>query len=290
VRRVVRRALTLARRLELPDGWWELGVARVADMLGSAYPELATQRATIVATIADEHARFERAVAAGLRALRAVTTLDGKVAFDLFQNHGIPFELTLELAHATGRSIDRDEFQRAFEQHRALSRTTSSGSFAGGLAEHSTEIVRYHTLTHLLHAALREVLGAHVVQRGSNITRERLRFDFSHDRKLSAEELGQVEQRVAAWLARDLRVERATMTEPEARALGAIGAFGEKYGETVSVFTIRDASSGDVVSREFCGGPHVQTGAELRGRFQIVREQAVSAGIRRIKAVLIPTG
>jgi alanyl-tRNA synthetase len=138
-----------------------------------------------------------------------------------------------------------------------------------------------------LQAALREVLGAHVIQRGSNITHDRLRFDFSHASRLGADELARVEARVNGWLASDLRVERAVMTEAEARALGAIGAFGERYGEIVSIYTVTDRATGEVVSREFCGGPHVAAVDELGGRrFQIVRERAVSSGIRRIKAVL----
>jgi alanyl-tRNA synthetase len=143
-------------------------------------------------------------------------------------------------------------------------------------------------VTHLLQAALREVLGEHVIQRGSNLTHERLRFDFSHDDRLGPDQLARIEARVGGWLACDLVVERASMSEAEARALGAIGAFGEKYGEVVSVYTIRDRGTGEVVSREFCGGPHVASLEELRGRrFQIIREQAIASGIRRIKAVLV---
>ena len=201
LRRLLRRCLLLSRGRPLPIG-------AVVDTLGDVYPELVRERATIVATIDDERVRFDRAVAQGERALRGVRVLDGKVAFDLFQTHGIPFEITLELARTSGAAIDREDFERALAEHRELSRTTSSGAFAGGLADRSTEIVRYHTLTHLLQAALRSVLGAHVIQRGSNITSERLRFDFAHDRKPSPEELARVEALVNAWLARDLEVTR----------------------------------------------------------------------------------
>ena len=278
LRRLLRRCLLLARGRALPG---EI----VVDTLGDVYPELARERDTIAATIEDERVRFDRAVAQGERALRGVGVLDGKVAFDLFQTHGIPFEITLELARDAGAAIDRDDFERALAEHRALSRTTSSGAFAGGLADRSEEIVRYHTLTHLLQAALRRVLGEHVIQRGSNITRERLRFDFAHDRKPSPEELARIEALVNTWLARDLEVSRASMTEREARALGAIGAFGEKYADPVSVYTICDRATGEVVSREFCGGPHVTSAP--RGHFRILREQALAAGVRRIKAVLV---
>ena len=268
LRRLIRRCLVFARRLALPDGW----TARVVD--ARARP-----------VIDDEIARFDRTLAQGLRQLGKHAVLDGAVAFDLYQTHGFPFELTFEIAQASGKHVDRDSFARALAEHRARSRTTTG--FAGGLADHSAEIVRFHTLTHLLQAALREVLGPHVIQRGSNITRDRLRFDYTHDGKPSPEELARVEALVNGWLGRELEVERASMTEPEARALGALGAFGEKYGATVSVYTIRDRATGEVISCEFCGGPHVRAPADISGRFQIVREQGVSAGIRRIRGMLV---
>jgi alanyl-tRNA synthetase len=270
LRRLLRRSILFARQLGMPVDWYRTAVDDDA----------------IRSTFADEAARFERTLETGLRVLGKRASLDGKVAFDLFQTYGFPFELTRELAAASGKQVDEEGFRAELERHRERSRTTSAGAFEGGLADHSAEIVRYHTLTHLLHAALRRVLGDHVLQRGSNITRERLRFDFPHDRKLTSEQLDRVQALVEGWLARRLVVERATMSESAARALGAIGAFGEKYGETVSVYTITDTDTGEVVSRELCGGPHVASAAELRGNFRIVREEAVSAGIRRIKAVL----
>jgi alanyl-tRNA synthetase len=213
--------------------------------------------------------------------------LDGAVAFDLLQTYGFPFELTRELAEAAGKRVDEDGFRAALEAHRARSRPAGGAKFRGGLADHSAAIVQYHTATHLLQAALRAVLGEHVIQRGSNITHERLRFDFSHHDRLAPEELTRVEQLVNGWLDRDLVVVRAEMSGPQARALGAIGAFGEKYGETVSVYSIADRTTGEVVSREFCGGPHVGALGELGARrLRVVREQAVASGIRRIKAVL----
>jgi alanyl-tRNA synthetase len=270
LRRLLRRSILFARQLGMPVDWYRTAVDDDA----------------IRSTFADEAARFERTLETGLRVLGKRASLDGKVAFDLFQTYGFPFELTRELAAASGKQVDEEGFRAELERHRERSRTTSAGAFEGGLADHSAEIVRYHTLTHLLHAALRRVLGDHVLQRGSNITRERLRFDFPHDRKLTSEQLDRVQALVEGWLARRLVVERATMSESAARALGAIGVFGEKYGETVSVYTITDTDTGEVVSRELCGGPHVASAAELRGNFRIVREEAVSAGIRRIKAVL----
>jgi alanyl-tRNA synthetase len=290
LRRLVRRGLVAARRLGLPADWHGRAVNVVAGMLGEAYPEVARDAGAIAQGIREEAGRFEHALAHGLRVLERCAVLDGKAAFDLLQTHGLPLEVTRELAEAAGKRVDEDGFRRELEAHRARSRPArpaGTGTFRGGLADHSAAVVGYHTVTHLLLAALRAELGTHVVQRGSNLTHERLRFDFSHGERLRPEELARVEARVAGWLARDLVVERATMTEAEARAIGAIGAFGEKYGAIVSVYAIADRATGEVVSREFCGGPHVASTAALRGRrFRIAREQGIASGIRRIKAVL----
>jgi alanyl-tRNA synthetase len=283
VRRLVRRAIVFAKQLRMPADWYVRATACVQRMLGDVYPELRSDG--IVQAIAAEAAKFDEALTQGLRVIERRPAID---AFDLFQTYGFPFELTRELAARAGKPVDEASFRAALERHRELSRTTSSGTFAGGLADHSTEIVRYHTLTHLLNAALRTVLGEHVLQRGSNITRDRLRFDFSHGERLAPEQLARVETLVNEWIARDLVVERATMPAPEALASGAIGAFGEKYGEIVSVYAIVDRATGETISRELCGGPHVASGGELVGRFRIVREQGIAAGVRRIKAVLEP--
>jgi len=273
LRRLLRRCGLFAKRLDLPRDWY-----------ASLVPT------DVVDPIAQELERFEKTLAQGLRVIGRLPSLDGKIAFDLFQTYGFPVELTIEIAAKNGTAVDRQSLRDALEQHRERSRTTSSGAFQGGLADHSEAIVRYHTLTHLLQASLRRVLGEHVIQRGSNITPDRLRFDYSHDGKPTPDELARVEQIVNDWLARDLVVERHTMSEREARELGAIGAFGEKYGDFVSVYSIIDVDTRDVVSRELCGGPHVQAiKTQLRGRFQIMREQAISMGVRRIKAVLAST-
>jgi alanyl-tRNA synthetase len=283
LRRLLRRSLLCVRRLGLPEDWHRRAVPWVVDALGAEYPELGRDPSSLSSMIDEELQRFDRTLTHGLRMLESVPRLDGKAVFDLFQTYGFPFELTCELARASGKEVDQEGYRLEMERHRALSRSTSQGGTVGGLADHSDEVVRYHTLTHLLQSALRRVIGEHVIQRGSHLTRERLRFDFSHHRRLTPEEITRVEALVNQWVSRELVVEHTTMTEPEARALGAIGAFGEKYGETVSVYTIRDRSTGDVVSREFCGGPHTDFEA-VAGRFQIVREQGIAAGIRRIKA------
>jgi alanyl-tRNA synthetase len=270
LRRLIRRSGLFAKRRGLPASWFE------------PYDD--------TGVIGDELARFEKTLVQGLKVIGKLPALDGKIAFDLFQTYGFPVELTIEIAAQNGTPVDRESIRTALEEHRQRSRTTQSGTFSGGLADHSEQIVRYHTLTHLLQASLRRVLGEHVVQRGSNITPERLRFDYSHDTKPSPEQLASVERTVNDWLARDLVVERRTMSEPEARALGAIGAFGENYGDVVSVYSIVDVDTLDVISREFCGGPHVQSiKTQLQGRFEIVREQSLSSGVRRIKGILAST-
>ncbi len=285
LRRLLRRCIFAAQQLGMAPDWYRRATSCVTAMLGDAYPELRDSDG-IAGLIEDEVAKFETTLAHGLRLVAKRPVLDGRTAFDLFQTYGFPFELTRELAERQGKHVDEAEFRAELERHRELSRSAAGGTFASGLADHSAEVVRYHTLTHLLQAALREVLGEHVTQRGSNLTKDRLRFDFSHREKIAREDLARVEGMVNGWLARDLVVERATMREAEARAIGAIGAFGEKYGELVSVYSVVDRGSGEVISREFCGGPHVEALADLRGRLRIVKEEGIAAGIRRIKAVL----
>jgi alanyl-tRNA synthetase len=285
LRRLLRRAILFARELGLPEDWHVRGWQALHRSQGRAHPELA---GSISDTIECEARRFEQTLAKGLREIEKRSFIDGAVAFDLFQTYGFPFELTRDVASRRGAPVDERAFQEELERHRQQSRKLSGGAFRGGLADHGDATVRYHTLTHLLQAALRSELGDHVLQRGSNITAERLRFDFSHDGKPTREKLENVRSRVNGWLTRDLVVVREVMTEPQARAIGAIGAFGEKYGETVSVYTIRDPSNGEVISREFCAGPHVTSTRELRGRLEILREEALSSGVRRIKAVFVP--
>ena len=194
-------------------------------------------------------------------------------------------ELTKELAEEAGQKINREEFEKEFKKHQELSRTASVGQFKGGLASHSDEIIRLHTATHLLNAALRDVLGEHVWQKGSNITEERTRFDFTHDKKMAPEEIAAVEALVNDWISRDLKVKREMMPLEKARELGALGVFGEKYADTVSIYTIYDPSTDEAISREFCGGPHVEhTGAI--GKFKIAKEESSSSGVRRIKATV----
>jgi alanyl-tRNA synthetase len=210
---------------------------------------------------------------------RGDSTLSGEEAFDLFETFGFPFELTAEIAGEQGLAVDQAGFERCYQMHREQSRQALAQKFKGGLADHAVQTTRLHTATHLLHQALRMVLGEHVAQRGSNITAERLRFDFSHPEKLTPEQLKAVEQIVNRQIERDLAVTVALMPLEQAIAEGARAFFGEKYGEQVKVYSIGD------FSKEVCGGPHVDRSSEL-GRFKIVKEEAVGQGLRRIRAVL----
>ncbi|MCI0533229.1 alanine--tRNA ligase-related protein, partial [bacterium] len=209
--------------------------------------------------------------------------VSGKKAFDLLQNFGLPLEITKDIASEKNMSVDVAGFEEEFKKHQELSRAGAEKKFRGGLLDHSEMSVKYHTATHLLHQALRDVLGGHVLQKGSNITPERLRFDFSHGAKMTDEEIKKTEELVNAKIAEALPVSYEDIPLDEAKKRGAIGLFEEKYGDKVRVYQIGERDS--QFSLEFCGGPHVKNTAEL-GRFRIVKEEAVSAGVRRIKAIL----
>ena len=205
--------------------------------------------------------------------------LSGKVVFDLYQSYGFPLELTEELAREENLKIDKEGYLKELAKHQDISRADLDQKFKGGLADHSEQVTRYHTCNHLLLAALREVLGSHVFQKGSNITSERLRFDFSHNEKMTPEQIKRVEDLVNSKIKEGLLVTMEEMTLVEAKKQGAMGVFDSKYGERVKVYTIGG------FSKEICGGPHVKNTLEL-GEFKIQKEEACSQGVRRIKAVL----
>jgi alanyl-tRNA synthetase len=287
-RRLIRRAVRYGRELGIVGRFLARLAVVAIGTLADTYPELEQQREQICAALDDEEGRFQRTLARGeIEFNKAIAvalsdrrdTLPGPAAFRLYETYGFPLELTQELAGQRGVTVDEGGFQAAFAEHQAQSRQGSAARFRGGLAERMPETTRLHTATHLLHAALRKVLGRHVAQRGSNITTERLRFDFSHAEKLSAEQLAEVEVLVNRQIERDLAVTCAEMSVDEARDAGAIGLFGERYGEYVKVYSIGD------FSKEICGGPHVERTGAL-GHFRIVKEEAVGAGARRIRAVL----
>jgi alanyl-tRNA synthetase len=285
LRRLLRRSMVYARQLGMHAGWHRAFTETLIGVMSGTYPELVAHEETIHRVIGAEEEKFSTTLEKGLREFGKLSAIDGETAFNLYQTYGFPWELTYELARERGLNPERAQFEEAFTRHKDLSRTASAGTFKGGLADHSEVVVRYHTATHLLHRALRDVLGPHVIQKGSNINAERTRFDFTHPAKMTPEQIAAVEAMVNGWIQRDLPMTREMMPKERALELGALGAFGEKYGDTVSVYTIEDPATHEIISREFCGGPHVEhTG--IIGSFKIVKEEAIAAGIRRIKAAL----
>jgi alanyl-tRNA synthetase len=296
LRRLIRKSVRLAQAIKLQPGTLDELQQEIINLYNDAYPELFTDPDHNIQVLDTEVEKFAKTLGKGLKIfkkeLESLSILDvgrldsiildkaefsGIIAFDLYQTYGFPKELILE--ELKGIPINEAEWQQAESAHKSLSRQGAEQKFAGGLADHSDRVVRMHTATHLLHQALNDVLGSHVQQRGSNITDERLRFDFTHTQKVTPEELKQVEQIVNDKIIAAIPVEKRIISLAEARAMGATGLFGEKYGETVSVYLIGD------YSKEFCGGPHVTNTKEV-GHFKIQKEEASSAGIRRIKATV----
>lgn len=288
LRRLIRRAIRSARLIGVTDitSLFSQGVQVIINEYNQAYPLMKRWQKQAHLVLQEEVERFERVLQKGLRQFEQMfagqddqTEISGKESFDLYQTYGFPIEFTEELATEKGKKVDRKGFDELYVSHQRTSTIAARGKFKGGLVDHSTASINYHTATHLLHQALRQVLGTHVLQRGSNITPERLRFDFSHPKKMTAEEIQQVEDAVNEKIKANLPVTRAEMSVDEAKTQGALGLFEHKYGDKVSVYTIGD------FSREICGGPHVTSTGTL-GTFRITKEEAVSTGIRRIKAVL----
>ncbi len=253
-----------------------------------AYPELNANRQFVLAELVIEEEKFSATLQKGEHEFEKMLpnllkgnsrVINGRIAFKLYDTYGFPIELTEELAKEHGFTVDHEGFDAAFEKHQEISRAGAEQQFKGGLADHSETTTALHTATHLLHQALRMVLGTHVGQKGSNITAERLRFDFTHDAPMTPEELQKVEDIVNDVIKRDLAVSFETMTVEEAKDQGAIAFFESKYGELVKVYSVGD------FSKEVCGGPHVERTGEM-GRFKIQKEQSSSAGVRRIKAIL----
>ncbi len=245
----------------------------------------ATQIELVATTIHQELEKFQKTLAAGLKIVEKTPVVDGKVAFDLYQSYGFPLELTAEIVLQKGQHLDLAMFEAEFQKHKDLSRTASAGTFKGGLANQSEITTKYHTTTHLLQAALRKILGEHVQQKGSNITAERMRFDFSHPTPMSPEQIKEAEDQVNAWIAADLPVTVQTMSKQDALKSGAIAFFIEKYPDQVTVYTVGKNVDTDWVSKELCGGPHVKHTGEI-GPIELMKEQSASAGIRRIYAKL----
>ncbi len=285
LRRLIRRALRYAMQLDMPEQSLGKVAETVIAVYGGVYPELSENRRRIISELDAEELRFHRTLSNGMREFEKIKgrfengVIDGKSAFRLFDTFGFPIEFTEEMARENGLSVDTAGFHAAFEEHQLKSKAGAEHKFKGGLAEATDETAKLHTATHLLQAALRRVLDESVSQKGSNITAERLRFDFSFPRKVTPDELREVERLVNEAIAAGVEITCEEMTVDEARAKGAIGLFGDKYGERVKVYTMGDYSC------EICGGPHASNTGEL-GTFKIKKEEASSAGVRRIKAIL----
>lgn len=285
VRRLLRRAMRFARQLEINKKNWlkELASVVISDY-EKVYPELKNNENFIFSELDKEEEKFSRTLEHGLLEFNKLSgsSIDGVSAFNLYQSYGFPLEITEELAKEKGMTVDKEGFALELEKHQELSRTASAGKFKGGLADNSEETTRLHTTAHLLLASLRKVLGDGVFQKGSNITAERLRFDFSYPEKMTPEQIAEVEKLVNFAIESQLPVTCEEMTLEEARNIGAMGVFESKYGEKVKVYTV---GTDNIFSREICGGPHVKNTNEL-GYFQIQKEESSSSGVRRIKAIL----
>lgn len=288
LRRLLRRAVRHGRKLGIEGSFLTKPAASVIENFKGPYPELGENRQKILEGIEAEENKFLETLEKGEHEFQKMLpnllknpskVMSGRLAFKLYDTYGFPIELTEELAGENGMKVNREEYDEAFKKHQELSRAGAEQLFKGGLADQSEMSTKYHTATHLLHRALKNVLGEHVNQKGSNINPERLRFDFSHGAPMTPDEIAKVQAIVNEQIARDLPVTMAMMKLDDAKASGATALFGEKYEETVKVYTIGD------FSKEVCGGPHVErTG--LLGAFRIQKEQSSAAGIRRIYAVL----
>ncbi len=278
LRRLIRRAVRYGKQLGIKTFTSDVGEV-VIQIYKDVYPELSKNKDFVLSNLSQEEEKFEKTLEHGLKEFDK-----GVSPFVLFTTYGFPLEMTKELAQEKGISIDEDAFYEELKHHQDLSRTASAGMFKGGLADAGDETKKLHTATHLLLQALKDVLQENIMQKGSNITSERLRFDFNHGTKLTDEEKKQVEDIVNEKIKADLPMNRVLMKKEDAEKTGASHAFGDKYGDEVSVYYIGDSLE-TAYSKEFCGGPHVERTGVL-GHFKITKEEAVSAGVRRIKAIL----
>lgn len=286
LRRLIRRAVRFSRHLGLEGGKLRFIAAAFVEKYKDVYPELKENEQKIATELDKEEEKFGKALEDGLKEFNKVVThipgkvIPGKTAFRLYDTYGFPLEMTIELANENGFTVDEEGYRAAFAEHQKKSSAGAEQKFKGGLADSGEATARLHTATHLMHSALRRVLDPSVGQRGSNITSERLRFDFNFDRPMTAEEIAEVERLVNEAIKADVPVVMEEMQLEDAKKSGAIGLFESKYGDKVKVYTMGE------FSKEICGGPHAKRTGEL-GTFKIVKEQSSSSGVRRIKAVLI---
>lgn len=304
LRRLIRRAVGHGRKLGIETDFARKIAGIIVKDYGYYYKELEENQDKIYEEMSGEEIKFKRTLDKGMTVLKkeierhkgekekGVYAFEESFFFEMFATYGFPIEMTCEeLASEGFLKCDEDkdyiivQFEKYFSEHQELSRSGAEKKFAGGLADHSEQVTKYHTATHLLHQALRNVLGDHVEQKGSNITEERLRFDFNHNDKMTEEQKTEVEKIVNEQIEAALPISCEEMSVDEAKAKGSIGLFESKYGDRVKVYTMGDESAGNVFSREICGGPHVNNTSEL-GHFRIKKEESSSSGVRRIKAIL----
>jgi alanyl-tRNA synthetase len=293
LRRLIRRAIRQARLLGMAEPFTPVLAEVVVNEYGDVYPELKTNRDDICQSLAAEEEQFAGTLERGTREFNKLVdafpphverkVISGRKAFFLYETYGFPLELTMEMAAERGFEVDVKGYEKAYQKHQEQSRSGAQQKFKGGLADASEQTARLHTATHLMHEALRQVLGDHVKQAGSNITAQRLRFDFTHDEKVNREQLDEVERIVNDVIQKDLPIDCTEMSVEQAKQQGAVGLFEERYGDRVKVYSIGD------FSKEICGGPHAARTGEL-GHFKIRKEESSSRGVRRIKAVLTADG
>lgn len=279
LRKLIRRAIRFGHSLEIKDAFLKLLSESIINDNKSIYPELETNAKKIIEEIETEENKFRNALQRGLKEINKYDNLTGTAAFDLYQSYGFPLELTLEIAKERGQTIDKKTFEEEFRKHQELSRTATKGIFKGGLQDHSEKTTKLHTATHLLQQALRDVLGNNIRQTGSHITAERLRFDFTHNQKLTAAELKKVEDLINEKIKANLAVSMKIMPLKDALSQGFLTIPETKYPEMVKAYTIGD------FSREICGGPHVDFTGDM-GLFKIIKEEGISGNTRRIYSIL----
>lgn len=282
LRRLIRRAVRYARDLNLEHGFSKIIAQEVIHAYQNPYPFVKAQEKTILKELSAEEEKFRKTLERGLKEFSKMSKdnkLSSKEAFLLYESYGFPIEMTQELAKEQNVTLDLSHFEDEKKRHANASKKGMEKKFRGGLADHSEQTVKYHTATHLLHQTLRTLLGDHVQQKGSNITPERLRFDFSHPEKLTPEQIKKIEQKVNEQIQKGLPVSSETMTYDEAIEQGALAFFGERYPERVTVYSVGN------YSKEICGGPHVENTKDL-GTFKIIKESSAGAGIRRVYAIL----
>lgn len=279
LRRLIRRAVRYGRMLRITESFTAKIAEVLVETMKTQYPELKKTEKQIFEILATEEKKFRATLERGLKEIERYKTLDGKIAFYLYETYGFPLEMTQEIAQEKGQKVSKEVFEKEFKKHQQASRQGAQKKFGGGLADHSEKVTKLHTVTHLLHQALRESLGSHVKQVGSNITPERLRFDFTHSQKLTATQIAKIERLVNEKISQNLSVKMEIMSLDQAKKKGALAFFDKKYGEKIKVYSIGN------FSKEVCGGPHVDFTGVL-GQFKIIKEESAGAGVRRFYAIL----